>query len=386
MSAHSPFSLRPNPEDALHFLGVWFAGFDPLSLISLTMMSAATQRAQVLTETISNITSAIEGDGLDPLVWPGEGGEHNLYTGLCSLTERPKPGRRGGLKLVDQVGGAWLDLDVKETAFEGEEQVMPLVESLPLRPTMVVLTGSGGAHAYWKFHQPVNGDKARELVERWYLLAQRHAGDVKIDKLVNPDRILRLPGSIRWPKSTDPADAEPTLCRIFESTGETHDPIAMLDLTQSAWRDHQAHVESTRARVQEGEREARQGAAGALEGVGRWGRMAMLAKVDEIFNERFTWESVLEPHGWTMLETDYDGRVGWSRPGDGVKRGATTDWPESPHVMSLFSTSPETGLLDLLEAGVPLTKYRVWVELACGGDEALAVRTMMEHLEGEGTA
>ena len=111
---------------------------------------------------------------------------------------------------------------------------------------------------------------------------------------------------------------------------------------------------------------------------GMWARYQQIANLEEDFNETYSWDSILEPQGWTKLGVDEDGRVIWSRPGDGARKSATTDWPDSPHVMSLFSTAPETGLLNLHDAQVVLTKYRVWVELVWGGDEGAAIEKLLE--------
>ena len=103
-----------------------------------------------------------------------------------------------------------------------------------------------------------------------------------------------------------------------------------------------------------------------------------LAGVEEMFNEKYSWDSVLEPQGWTRLGEDEDQRVLWSRPGDGWRKSATTDWPDSPHIMSLFSTAPETGLLELHDSEIALTKYRVWVQLVWDGDERAAITSLLK--------
>lgn len=108
-----------------------------------------------------------------------------------------------------------------------------------------------------------------------------------------------------------------------------------------------------------------------------WLRATTLSGIEDKFNETYSWDSLLLPMGWTKLREDDEGRVFWSRPGDGVRKSATTDWPDSPHVMSLFSTAPETGLVDLHDSGVLLTKYRVWVTLFWNGDESAAIQTLI---------
>ena len=67
----------------------------------------------------------------------------------------------------------------------------------------------------------------------------------------------------------------------------------------------------------------------------------------------------------------------WTRPrADGEKvnpRSAVTDWDDSPHVMSLLSDSPATGLTRLVDAGIPLSKLNVAAELHFGGSKNRAL-------------
>ena len=56
------------------------------------------------------------------------------------------------------------------------------------------------------------------------------------------------------------------------------------------------------------------------------------------------------------------------------------DWEGSEgNVMSLMSTSRETGLLDLLEAQIPLTKWRVLVRLSFNDDYDAAMKWVDEQ-------
>jgi hypothetical protein len=99
--------------------------------------------------------------------------------------------------------------------------------------------------------------------------------------------------------------------------------------------------------------------------------------VEEIFNERSTWDSILIRHRWTYVGSDHEGRRHWARPGQRGK-SAHTDYPPSPHVMKLFSNSPETGLAELADAGVALTKFRVCAQLDYGGDTEALTRAIVE--------
>jgi len=60
------------------------------------------------------------------------------------------------------------------------------------------------------------------------------------------------------------------------------------------------------------------------------------------------------------------------------------NWEESPHVMSLLSTSHDTNLLDLLDAEIPLTKWRVSLRLNFKDDYQAMVRWTLELMKSEG--
>ena len=90
--------------------------------------------------------------------------------------------------------------------------------------------------------------------------------------------------------------------------------------------------------------------------------------IDELAEEYLDWAEILEGYGWTYFREGGDGSEEWTRPG-GVGKSATVNWPESPESpMSLFSDDPSTGLADLKEAEIHLTKWRVFLRLVHGDD------------------
>ncbi len=98
-------------------------------------------------------------------------------------------------------------------------------------------------------------------------------------------------------------------------------------------------------------------------------KMAFLAEQADYYpqkiDELLRWDDILVPHGWRFINEGTEGRRLWSRPGGDYRKSAVTDWEGSEgNVMSLMSTSRETGLLDLLEAHIPLTKERVLLRLS----------------------
>lgn len=300
----------------------------------------------------------------------------NLYMGVGVMGKKPQgpTGRRkGGKKDITYVPGVWIDLDVdKDDAFRDEEHALDLLRYIDPLPTIVVATGTGGVHGYWKTAQPLNPEHAEELTEMWWAHLERESQS-KIDKLTNCDRIMKLPGSIRWAKEQGD---EPKPVRLLYSTKGTVLASTLEAKSTAAWGDY-------KTKIQERKLSHRKSRDSALDIVGLkkggWNRLMALTSLEDEFNDTHTWEDILLPHGWTQIGHDGEGRTLWARPGvdpSKLRKAAATDFGDS-QAMSLFSDSPETGLLNLHEAEVPLTKYRVHVELNWNGNEAEFVRTQL---------
>ena len=365
-------TLRSNSADAIQFFDTWFSQVSSESLISVVRINPTRPGAKPLILTIQQARDAIESDGLDSLIW-SDSTFYDLYYSAVTL-HRPEKGR-GGLRHVKEVPGVWIDLDVKPGGFDSEESALQLLADAPLAPTAVVLTGSGGVHGYWRLKKPVDCDTGRELNLRWWCLLSDLAHPTDIDRLVDPSRVLRIPGAIRWPKKTEET---PALVRLKEANGFSYTKNEILLHTDEVWTAHQERIEQTKERIFRSRAEAQQHVMQSAErSDNEWLNLMQVAGLEDLFNGQYSWDSILEPKGWTKLGIDDEFRVLWARPGGDWRKSATTDWPESPDVMSLFSTAEETGLVRLLDAGIVLTKYRVWVELFCGGDEKLAAETLL---------
>lgn len=366
--------LTSKPSEALEFLDVWFKEVDPTSLVSIVRIHPTSGEHNSLVFTLEQIRGAIESSGLEPLIWDNNT-IYDLYYGVSTLSSKPPPKKRGGLKDVKEVPGVWVDLDVKDGSFEDQESALDLLRNGPLSPTAVVLTGLGGVHGYWRLDKPVDCDTGRKLALRWWALMSDLAAPASIDKLCDPSRVLRVPGAIRWPKKTEEKLSSSSLL-FHQDVSYAHDEI--MAWTEDVWAEHQARIERTKHKVFLARTAAQKLVADSENTASnQWMFYMELAGVEDMFNEKYDWSSILEPQGWTKLGSDDEGRVLWSRPGDGVRKSATTDWDDSPHMMSLFSTAPETGLAELHDAGVALTKYRVWVELVWGGDEKSAISSLL---------
>jgi hypothetical protein len=373
---------------------------------------------------VNALVGAIERNGLDELIYPpwaagadpgagtggagGAGGTgwgaaagvQNLYVSASLLKEAPPRGRRGGKDYVGRAPGVWMDLDVREGGFKDWDEVWAVVQMfdrLGVGPGLVVATGGGGAHLYWHVAGErderaeigagagLRPEKCESLGRGVRLWTQSQTG-VAVDACENCDRVLRLPGSVHWPKSLDPGPegggGVATSCELIRCEVRWTPESELRELTAGAeaeWRERtRASRETYRSREGRAEEEVmgwlrRHGDEEESEAVvtGSWSYQYALIHAEEGYNNEVSWATILEPLGWTRNGgPDREGRQEWRRPGGGEHSGRSlvTDWVESPNAASLLSMAPETGLRGLHDAGVPLTKARVAAELWCGGD------------------
>ena len=259
------------------------------------------------------------------------------------------------------------DLDVgKSGGFKDKAEVDRFLAEIAVPPGSVVWTGSGGAHATWRLGSGV-GDRLREeltgrqIGERWWTwldseckrLGLEH---VVIDRLIDLDaRVLRLPGTIRFPKYEGDVTA-PVIAEYLDVEDVSYEKF--YEITDATFEPYKARV---KARQDEDSRIVEEIVDISKRG-SRWTDLIIMTQIDEWSEQYLSWEEILTEYGWTKFREGGDGSIEWTRPG-GEGKSATTDWPESPGVMSLFSTDPSTGLLDLYEAEIHLTKWRVFLRL-----------------------
>lgn len=355
-------------EQAHRFLHLWYEGRD--GYVVLTRISSAGQHivqsfAFEVNTLFQNLPSEEHLAGLTA----DSGGNWNVYISCSTHRQDPTGGemkRRGGKQTIEAVHGVWLDLDVKNEAFSrGPEQIDAFIRTLEINPTMVVDSGSGGRHVYWRFTEPVERDEGELLCDAWWSHCTERAGGIYIDKVTTADRIMRLPGTIRWPKRNGEDAGRVSL--LYDK-GERVSTDHLLNVASAAWQRRMEEIRMTRERIVHDQTLARAALGAMRDGSdGSWGDLITLAGIEDIFNETVSWDQILVPAGWHFVGTDYEGRRHWARPGQDFK-SAHTDYPPSPHVMNLFSNSPETGLSELHMAGVVLSKMVVYAQLHYGGD------------------
>jgi len=301
---------------------------------------------------------------------------------------------------IRNIYGCFVDLDVKDGGFDSKEEIKLFLDSLEYTPTIVVDNGvSGGMHAYWRFvENDIEPDKSA-ILNKWWAYMNEKATEfkgsrVKIDKLTDVTRISRMPSSIYWPR-----EGQKFGTVTIDSCSEIKYPYDTLDsVSDSAYTRYMERLRAIREKANEnriGDINQWWESLRELEGDDksvdnihyhvknhheRFGNirpteelrelsetnLTLVSKLIENYvNEQIDWADILEPHGWTLLKEKSNSRV-WARPGRN-ERSAETDYSDNglntSSAMSLLSSSEETGLSDLKDAGVVLTKSRVMLRL-----------------------
>lgn len=265
--------------------------------------------------------------------------------------------------------GLWADLDVgKENAFDSQQQILDWLADLPAQPTAIVRNGvSGGIHAYWRI---LDADLHRLTkdsghMQMWWAFLQeqtplnQHGERIKIDRLTDiGTRLARLPGMTYWPKTAAAKHGAVSLAGgAFKQL-----PLAEIEsIAGQAYSAYKANCEEFRAKNRRMSKSIDRAFASPLQ------RLILEERINSMH-----WGNILRPLGWTSRDTAHGGTRQWTRPGS-TQKSATTDY-ERPDdgqisvVMSLHSSSEDTGLLDLKQSGEPLTKFRVLLRLYFNDD------------------
>jgi hypothetical protein len=374
-----------DPEAAISFITNWFHAEDLITFVGRRSVAEDRYNTLSASMTAMEFVQLVREDpeSFRGLVFDSEGGTWNLYVGVCPVKEPAAPTQRGTEDNVLYVPGVWADIDVKAGSFESTEDIIEFLGELELEPTMICGSGSGGVHAYWRLHWGTAGDK--QLIEQWWsYLAEKSAPRV-IDKLIDVTRILRVPGSVNFPKQTGKADADTRLKPVvlYRATGKTYSAEEIRAVSNDAFERRRAarkaliHADSQR-RFQT-DALMRQVLSTGLHN--RWRMFRAIAFMEDYYNSELTWDEILTPYGWQWLRTLRDGSNEWARPGR-AERSAVVDFEDSP-VMSLLSSSEETGLSDLKDAGIALTKFRVLLRLHFDDNHEALVQDFLARMDNK---
>lgn len=375
--------MEVSAAEARLFLQTWFRPDDKICLVGRKSKKVGKYGNTLSQAIIAYESTKFTDDTLKSLIFSEEA-QWNLYFGVGPIKDDVdiELMKRGKEENVKYLPGVWADIDVKEKGFTSQESILEFLSSLPLEPSIIVGSGSGGVHAYWKLKWDEDGNK--ELAERWWSYLDEEAGeDRKIDKLIDATRILRLPGSVYFPK--EGSGGKTGTVKLLKCGPVQYSIKELTDLSQAAFEAKN----KKRDRVLSEDYNQRMNmdlfARDLLGGLGgnRWKMWKALSELEGYVNEKITWDEILEPHGWTFLRTLSDDRGREvARPGRN-ERSAVVDYEDSP-VMSLLSEAEETGLSDLKDAHVPLTKFRVYLRLGFEDNREAMTQYLIKRLEADG--
>ena len=103
-------------------------------------------------------------------------------------------------------------------------------------------------------------------------------------------------------------------------------------------------------------------------------------KPGEDYNQKATWQDILEPHGWTLLHTDHSGTTYWRRPGKTTPGiSATTGHADDADRLYVFSTSTE------FETETPISKFHAHAILNYNGDHQACAKDLARQGYGKPT-
>ena len=373
--------VRISSEDAVAFVKTWFKPTDRICISALRSEGTGGVDAVAQTMTAREFIETTDDKALEAVIFdPEDGSRWNLYISVSPVKEDVQLRRRGTKSNVDYIPGVWADIDVQQGGFESEEVLLGWLDALALPPSIICSSGSSGVHAYWRLKWSEEGDE--KLVDAWWSYLDDTAGeDRAIDKLVDSTRILRMPGSVRFPKKDERKNHKIGSVSIIKLTDNQYSIEEIRSVSAEATAKKAAIRKQTIERDKERRMSVDELAKSMIDRpeVGRWELLQAVSNVEDFVNDHLSWSDILTPHGWKFRRQQGDGSKEWARPGQNA-RSAVTDYQGSP-VMSLLSMSPATRMSDLLDAGIPLTKYRVLLRLEYDDDEEKLIIDMVDQMK-----
>lgn len=331
--------LKPQANEDEAFVFLTTLHRDTSGYIGLNLMSGGIVRAAF--ETGAGIREELEcGRFFSDMIENGTR-QWNIYVSMGGFSQRPDPGSRGYAVQVGEIPGLWADFDVKPgqaDAFQTVEELDQFLQTLP-EMTMRVDTGSGGVHGYWLFEKPFTDmKKARKYLAAWHAYLCAQAGGKVVDNVQELARVLRIAGTVRWPKPGE--DRLPAVVRLVNAQGPRYTPEELWEKARGDFFARQkAHKEKTQAwQAQQKTRHNEVVESGFVS-------EQTADDVERIFNDLQDWAVLLERAGWTLHKDNRDGTGGtaaryWSQPGMTSGNSAMTDYNDSK-MMVFYTTHPD---------------------------------------------
>lgn len=379
---------RTEPADALEFLDALHRGASGWVLLTLIARGRAGKKVLTGAERWADGRQTL---AADPEFWrfsTDDWPRWDTYTAVCSFAKPPARGSRGLSKDALELPGVFADLDVKADdpgAFKTVAELERFLELLP-PPSVRVDTGSGGAHVYWLTHERTRDPETRgHLLDGWYdyLTALAARTGRTVDHVQEPARILRVPGTIRWPRDRVGDPGAPRRVRLLRADGPRYTAGELLELSEPHRRVAvDRHVEHRSAWTG-----ARQGRVAWLESLGL--PSVQRAVLEERFNREEDWARLLLPLGWKLCADKRDGsRTGmdaryWWAPGKSERESGSASTDSSrgqPGTLFFYTTDP---VFDpcLIPDGDRFrritTKYHFALHFLFNGDEEALLKSII---------
>ena len=148
--------------------------------------------------------------------------QHDVYMGVLPRFCQAEAGKAGADAHVDTAAWLWCDIDRGDASDEDMIEFLGQKQTRMPRPRMVVLSGSGGVHLYWKLAAPhampeMEDRKAFSVILRRLVLQVGFGpSNLHADKsCCNPSRILRVPGTYNHKRDT-PAKVDGIICNSYD--------------------------------------------------------------------------------------------------------------------------------------------------------------------------
>ena len=360
--------------------------------------------------------------------WSRRGRE--VYFGACGLIGKPdQPWRRGGAGLRGTAGALWVDVDCKAPGRDDDKHFEDLAEAITRMDNSLrelggehgqslvdaaVVIGSGWGVQYWiplRWRVPAIEASRLTRVLCGALAGAEAMGGKTIDRLWDVTRVFRMPGTWNWRAGGASDDGRPTGVVRWPSRDGRGGRLSWENVV-----DILAGYEPTPLGVGL----SSTGTGGYSEKVDKllqaycgadpvehqettdiddwwWNEGTTL---EDVANRLWSWEEVLEPHGWRKV-SDGPRETVWLRPGKeeearhwkaGTGERSAVVYADKPSLLVVYSDSPETGFATGLRgggrrgdaAGVGvISKWRAWVDLVWGGDWHSATKAVWDGEVGE---
>lgn len=368
--------MSVSSDEAITYIKTWFKPDDKICIVGRRNIKSGKLDTLSQSVTAKEFIGTLTDEHLHSLIFAADGSLWNTYVAIAPVKEDVGLTKRGTEENVDYIPGVYADIDVKDKGFTSQEEILEYLDSLKLEPTMVCGSGSGGVHAYWRLHWEEQAN--RDLLERWWSYLDEAAEDRQIDKLIDSTRILRLPGTVYFPKEGSGGNIGSV--KLLRVSGKTYSATELTSISEPAYAVKTERRKSLIRSDQQRKFEMEAFARSALQSQtgNYWATLRAISELEGYVNSQIPWADILEPHGWTWKRTLRDNSNEWARPGRN-ERSAVVDYEDSP-VMSLLSRSEDTGLSDLLDARIPLTKYRVLLRLKYNDDEKTMVQDLIKEI------